>query len=130
MLEKPHVWKDHIVCGACIQVLRQPPPVQRPVPAAMPAVSAQGSPASPVVINNIVHNNQVNGHVSPKWSPAVAAILSFFFPGIGQIYKGQVLNGLAWMFLVPLGYFFLIIPGLVLHLCCVLGAAMGDPYRR
>lgn len=31
-----------------------------------------------------------------RWNPGVAAVLSFFFPGLGQIYKGQVLSGLMW----------------------------------
>jgi TM2 domain-containing membrane protein YozV len=71
----------------------------------------------------------VNDKRYPKWNPAVAALLSLFFPGLGQIYKGQLLNGLAWIFFVTLGYICFIVPGLVLHLCCVVGAASGDPTR-
>jgi hypothetical protein len=74
----------------------------------------------------------VHVHVSnpvrvPRWSPGVAVVLSFFWPGLGQMYKGQILNGLAWMALVPVGYVCCVLPGLVLHLCCLLGASMGDP---
>ncbi len=65
-----------------------------------------------------------------KWSPGVAAVLSFFIPGLGQLYKGEVFNGLVWFVLTAIGYIFLVIPGLILHLCCVIGAMMGDPYRR
>lgn len=64
-----------------------------------------------------------------RWSPGVAAVLSFFLPGVGQIYKGQILNGLVWMFFVAAGYVCFIIPGLVLHLCCVIGAASGNPNK-
>jgi TM2 domain-containing membrane protein YozV/ribosomal protein L40E len=65
----------------------------------------------------------------PKWNPGVAAVLSFLLPGLGQIYKGQLFNGLLWLFVVGMGYIFLIIPGLILHVMCVVGASMGDPYK-
>jgi TM2 domain-containing membrane protein YozV len=64
-----------------------------------------------------------------RWNPGVAAVLSFFLPGLGQIYKGQIFNGLLWMIVVFVGYALLVVPGLVLHLCCVIGARMGDPYK-
>lgn len=51
-----------------------------------------------------------------------AAVLSFFFPGVGQIYKGFIFAGLAWMALVAFGYFMFIIPGIILHIICVLEA--------
>jgi TM2 domain-containing membrane protein YozV len=31
------------------------------------------------------------------WNPGIAAVLSFFFPGVGQIYRGKILRGLIWM---------------------------------
>jgi len=64
-----------------------------------------------------------------KWSLGVAAVLSFFFPGVGQIYKGQILRGILWLTIVPVGYLMLIIPGLILHLICIISAASGDPYK-
>jgi hypothetical protein len=65
-----------------------------------------------------------------RWSPALAAVLSFFLPGLGQLYKGQILNGIAWFFMVGLGYMALILPGLVLHFFCVLGALSGNPWTE
>ena len=62
------------------------------------------------------------------WSPGVAAVLSLVIPGAGQIYKGQILNGLVWLVFVVVGYVMLILPGLFLHVCCIVGAASGDPY--
>ena len=59
----------------------------------------------------------------------MAMLLSFFIPGLGQLYKGQLLNGFVWFVVVAGGYFLLVIPGLALHLCCIVGAGMGDPYR-
>jgi TM2 domain-containing membrane protein YozV len=43
--------------------------------------------------------------------------LSLVIPGAGQIYKGQIINGLVWLLFVVGGYIFFIIPGLV------------DPYK-
>jgi TM2 domain-containing membrane protein YozV len=63
------------------------------------------------------------------WSPGVAGVLSFFIPGAGQIYKGQILNGLVWFAFVIAGYVMFIFPGILLHVFCIIGAASGDPYR-
>jgi hypothetical protein len=65
-----------------------------------------------------------------RWSPGLAVVLSFFVPGLGQLYKGQILNGIAWFFMVGLGYMALILPGLLLHLCCIIGAASGNPWTE
>jgi hypothetical protein len=65
----------------------------------------------------------------PKWSGGIAAVLSLIIPGAGQMYKGQVANGLVWLIFVIAGYFMLIIPGLILHLFCIIGAASGDPTK-
>ena len=65
-------------------------------------------------------------HPQQRWNPGVAAVLSFFWPGLGQIYKSQILNGFAWMFLVLLGYACCVLPGFFLHVCCIFGAASGS----
>ena len=89
-----------------------------------PAQLAHQSPA---------HSQVVNVHVghprSKRWHPVVAFLLSFLLPGLGQLYKGQAFNGFVWFVVTIIGYACLIVPGLILHLCCVIGAAMGDPYR-
>lgn len=64
-----------------------------------------------------------------EWSPGVAAALSFLIPGLGQIYKGHILNGLAWLVVVAIGYIAFIVPGLILHVCCIFWAARGSPYK-
>lgn len=58
----------------------------------------------------------------------MAAVLSFLIPGLGQMYKGQVINGLVWFVFVLLGYAALILPGVLLHLFCIVGAASGNPW--
>ena len=62
------------------------------------------------------------------WSPGVAGVLSFIFPGLGQMYKGDIGKGLLWMIAVVIGYALLVLPGLALHLFCIYNAASGDPY--
>jgi TM2 domain-containing membrane protein YozV len=70
-------------------------------------------------------------YVRPQqWNPAVAAILSFFIPGVGQMYKGDVGTGIIWLIVVVIGYIMLVIPGLILHIICIITAANGDPYKR
>src|SRR6218665_3700348 len=64
-----------------------------------------------------------------KWSPGVAALISFLIPGGGQMYKGDVGLGIFWFIIVIVGYIFLVVPGLILHLICVVTAASGDPYK-
>lgn len=53
----------------------------------------------------------------------IAAILSFFIPGLGQMYKGDVGAGILWLIFTLFGYFLLIIPGLIIHLVCIVNAA-------
>lgn len=87
------------------------------------------APPPAIHIHNTNFNSNNNGYAYPRWNPLIAAMLSLVWPGLGQIYKGQLVNGLVWMLVVFLGYAAFIIPGLCLHLCCVIGAASGDPRR-
>jgi TM2 domain-containing membrane protein YozV len=58
-----------------------------------------------------------------NWNPGIAAVLSLIIPGAGQMYKGQVGWGIVWLLCVSAGYALLILPGLILHLFCILNAA-------
>lgn len=105
-------------------VYAQPQVIYVPTPA---PVAPPAAPAPVQIVNNVT---TVVGQNSPRWSRGTAAILSLFIPGLGQMYKGQVINGVVWFAVVAVGYVFLVLPGVVLHVLCVLGAASGDPYRR
>jgi hypothetical protein len=102
---------------------------------APPAVSAaltdqhraESVPSSPGGSGNVVVITQPPVQ---RWSPGLAAVLSFLVPGLGQLYKGQILNGIVWFFVVGMGYVALILPGLVLHFFCVLGALSGNPWTE
>lgn len=59
-----------------------------------------------------------------KHNLGLAAVLSFFIPGLGQIYKGQILRGLVYMGFISLCYWSVVlIPlGLLCHLFVMIGA--------
>lgn len=59
------------------------------------------------------------------WNPGVAAVLSLVIPGAGQIYKGQIFNGIFWLVCVIIGYVMFIFPGVILHILCIVGAFSG-----
>lgn len=103
-------------CGEIVDPTRRATPLQPP----------------PSVVQN-VHVVQQPPPYYPNvqvWNPAIAAVLSFFLPGLGQIYKGSTGSGILWFFAVGIGYLMLIIPGLVLHLICIITATSGDTTRR
>ena len=41
------------------------------------------------------------GHRDHMSRPGIAAVLSFFIPGLGQIYNGDILRGLFWLIITP-----------------------------
>lgn len=87
--------------------------------------SSMSSNQNPNIVIQNTNSMATNVAHGAQWSPMVAALLSFVIPGLGQFYKGQPINGLVWFVIVLGGYVAFIIPGLVLHACCILGAAMG-----
>jgi TM2 domain-containing membrane protein YozV len=53
--------------------------------------------------------------------PGVAALLSFFIPGLGQIYNGDILRGVLWLLFTP--GFWLGTGGLLGWVCHIVSAA-------
>jgi len=60
----------------------------------------------------------------PQKNVHAAVVLSFFFPGFGQVYNGQYKKGLLVLVATIFGLFFFLFPGLV-----ILGAGVYDAYR-
>jgi hypothetical protein len=60
---------------------------------------------------------------SPPLSPGLAALVSLFIPGLGQLINGRVGAGVAFLIIVPIGYLMLILPGVILHIVNVFHAA-------
>jgi hypothetical protein len=56
----------------------------------------------------------------------MAAVLSFFIPGLGHMLNGRIFQGLLFLVLVPVGYLLSIplflVPGLLLHLFVIVDA--------
>ena len=109
-----------------------PPPVPPAEPvAARPMPQAAASDPRLVPAEHYGAGEQVTVINHPpvqRWSPALAAVLSFLVPGLGQFYKGQFINAIVWFFLVGVGYLALILPGMLLHFFCIVGAASGNPW--
>ena len=56
----------------------------------------------------------------PQKNPGVAAVLSFFVPGLGQIYNGQIMIGIV-LIPITIGLYFMVI-GFFLHMYLVYDA--------
>ena len=95
-----------------IQALRQPGVVHAPPPPQPQTSLAPLPQPQPVQIQQWTNTNATQ-----------AALLSFFVPGLGQMCSGRVPAGLLWMMFTCLGYVCFIVPGIVLHILCVINAA-------
>jgi hypothetical protein len=73
-----------------------------------------------VGIQNVPHHYMQRHN---RQSQGVAALLSFFWPGAGHIYCGEVGAGIGWMMATFIGYLAFIIPGIILHICCIVAAS-------
>jgi TM2 domain-containing membrane protein YozV len=64
--------------------------------------------------------NTTNGPTTPavvKKEPLLAAIGSFFFPGLGQVYNGEgMVKGLMYLIGTLIGYVIFILPGIAIWL--------------
>jgi hypothetical protein len=116
------------------QLAQQDKHRERILPADPASASAQAQMAAAPLVHgdspasgNVVVINQPPVRL---WSPGLAAVLSFFMPGLGQLYKGQIINGIIWFLFVCMGYAALVVPGLILHFFCVLGALSGNPWTE
>ncbi|MCE5298143.1 MAG: zinc ribbon domain-containing protein [Methanoregulaceae archaeon] len=76
-------------CGASVSVVQQ-----EPAPA--PAYDTAPAPA-----------------VQKEKNPWISTILSFFFPGLGSVYNGDTLKGIAIYIGTIIGMFLFIVPGVI-----------------
>jgi len=63
-------------------------------------------------------------------SPGIAAVLSFFVPGLGQLYAGRLLAGALWFIATGFAYWAVLLPGFVLHAICIWSAYQSARYWR
>ncbi|MEM1013800.1 MAG: hypothetical protein AAGI46_16465 [Planctomycetota bacterium] len=78
--------------------------------------------AQPSVVHHHHHDSGVSG--------GVAALLSLLIPGVGQMVNGKVGAGIVWLIGTFIGYLLFIVPGLILHIICIVDAANSSPQRR
>jgi TM2 domain-containing membrane protein YozV len=57
-----------------------------------------------------------------KKSPGLAAFISFLLPGAGQMYGGKIMKGILWLIAGVLGYWLWVVPGVIIHICCIVNA--------
>lgn len=93
-----------------------------------------------------IEERQAIAYPVRKWHPGIAALLSLIIPGAGQIYKGNIGSGIAWLIFVGIGYAatvmltvgiitaviapFTMIATFILHIICIISAASGNPYTE
>lgn len=54
----------------------------------------------------------------PRKNPGAAVVLSFFIPGLGQIYNGQIMKGIVFIILASIfGFLTVVLIGYVLYHC-------------
>lgn len=80
-----------------------------PAPSAVPA----GAPYIPPVSAGQPRAPGYGMPPSEQKSPGLAAIGSFFFSGLGQVYNGSFVKGLLMLIGVLIGYLIFFIPGLI-----------------
>ncbi len=66
---------------------------------------------------------------APKWNRGFAALWSLFIPGAGHLYKGNVIEGIAWFILTPILIVFLPPVGVLFYFAGILSASSGDPNK-
>jgi ribosomal protein L34E len=94
---------------------------------------APGAMGSSVSQNQSVNiTNVMQGGQSPRWSKGVAALLSLLIPGLGHLYKGQILWGILWFVIAIVAYIvssvLCFIPGILVHIICIVHSASGNEY--
>jgi len=57
--------------------------------------------------------------------PGLAAVLSFFIPGLGQLYGGRLLAATVWFLATGFAYWAILVPGFLLHAICIWSAYSG-----
>jgi TM2 domain-containing membrane protein YozV len=80
-------------------------------------LSALPTPAAPAMPTAIVHHRAAH-----QPSALLAGLLSVWLPGAGHLYAGRLAAAIVWFLVVGAGYV-LILPGLILHLFCIISAA-------
>lgn len=63
--------------------------------------------------------------VDVKMPNSLNALWSMMLPGLGQMFKGQIMAGIIWSAATASGYFAFFWPGLLIHALCIIDAAVN-----
>ena len=55
-------------------------------------------------------------------SPGIAAVLSFFWPGLGHLYAGRLAAAVGWFVGTAVAYWLFFVPGFLVHAVCIWSA--------
>ncbi|MFH0901329.1 MAG: hypothetical protein V2A73_11940, partial [Pseudomonadota bacterium] len=98
-----------------------------------PGLRAGRQPYVSVGIHNLPVPARFQGNAlttsNQQRNNALPALLSFLWPGAGQIYCGRVGEGLGWMLATVFGYCFFFVPGLIIHILCIISASKGGKHQ-
>ena len=62
--------------------------------------------------------------------PGIAAVLSFFIPGLGQLYAGRLMAAALWFLGTALAYWAVLLPGFLAHALCIWSAYHSAKHWR
>jgi len=51
--------------------------------------------------------------------PGIAAVLTFFWPGLGHLYAGRLAAALGWFLGTATAYWLFFVPGFLVHALCI-----------
>jgi hypothetical protein len=81
-----------------------------------------GEMLDPILRSVQEHSRKSTHRDDADFSRGLAMLLSFCLPGMGQIYRGDTRKGVNWMLGTLAAYCCVILPGLVVHLLCIIDA--------
>jgi len=81
----------------------------------------------PVLRSMHAHPVTATNTVNQAWHPGIAMVLSLVLPGAGQLYRGKITPGIMWIVGSVVGYLCFIVPGLIVHVLCIIDAGKVDP---
>jgi TM2 domain-containing membrane protein YozV len=61
-------------------------------------------------------------------SPGIAAVLSVFIPGLGQLYAGRLVAAALWFLGTAMAYSAVLLPGFLVHAFCIWSAYKSARY--
>lgn len=77
------------------------------------------------MLDPILRSIQDSSRARSGSSDTTALLLSLILPGLGQMTRGEVGAGIAWLIGTIIGYLCFFVPGLVVHILCIIDA--GKP---